>query len=139
MREKCATDPSELSTITPPPHAIEVGEWVDLDRHPTERTWRPFTGQRRGVQRYSVQGTPSGPHFVEASACQEADGRLTEVCVRAEINAWDLSFFDCWDSQRTPEQARSRAKVLRRNSQIYTLLADAFDAAAADAERWSTR
>ncbi|GAS98198.1 putative ArsR-family transcriptional regulator [Mycolicibacterium canariasense] len=74
---------------------------------------------------------------MEAHATQEADGSLTDVCIRAEIDAWDWGWqHECWDTMLTPEQARAKGAEMRANAEKMIRVADAFDAAAADAERW---
>lgn len=121
--------------VAPPAGAIEVDHWCDLGC--SLGGWRTITGQRRGVDRYYVGDSSVGPHYVEAHGIQEEDGRVTEGCVRAQVDAWNLNRYENWDAMLSPADARQKAAELRSTIAELTVLADAFDAAAGEVERWA--
>jgi hypothetical protein len=131
------TKQNPAPSVAEPVGAQEVSEWIDLD-HPYE-AHRLFRGPRRGVDRYYVGDSPVGPNYVEAHGLQEFDGRLTDVCVRAQIDVWDLGHHEYWDDMLTPDEARSKASELRSQATNLTQLAEAFEAAADEVDGWAAR
>ncbi len=121
----------------PPPGSEFVGDWDDLGS--PDGAWRSITGLRRGIDRYYIGSSPVGPHFVEATGIQEADGRVVDACIRAEIDAWNLNRHDDWATELSPADARSKAAELRAVIAELTVLAEAFDAAADEVDGWVGR
>lgn len=128
-----------VNTNTPPAFAIpagaaEVTDWCDLDI--PDDAFRSFTGPRRGVDRTCIGNSPNGPHYVEAAGSQDARGQLFDLAVHAQIDLWSMNRHEHYDATLTPEQARKRGAELRADAATLIRLADAFEAAAGEVERW---
>lgn len=120
--------------VAPPVGAVTVDDWCDLGC--SEGPWREVIGERRGIDLYYVGNSAVGPHYVEAHGIQEADGRVSEECVRAQIDAWNLNRYENWDTMLTPADARQNAVELRAVIAELSVLANAFDTAADEVDGW---
>lgn len=124
---------NQIPDVELPDGVADATEW---QIHPDD-TYRCIMGERREVGLTYVDGSPVGPHYVEAHAVQEADGSVVEACVRAQVNAWNLNRYADWDTMLTPEKAREQADSCRADAQTLLILAEAYSKAAADVERWT--
>lgn len=125
----------DLDSVRSPEGAETVYEWSDIGA--PSGPWRQFSGPRRSVERYYIGSSPVGPHFVEAHGIQNADGSLDEVCIRAQVDVWDMDRHDNWDTELTPDDARRKAREIRGHIATLTMLATAFEAAAAEVDQWT--
>ena len=122
-------NPIPIPNIPLPQHA-KAGNWADLQFGP-DAAFRVLT---------SVTHRIDG-ELVEASAAQDYDGTLRNICVRAQLGIWldlDVNQF-YWEDEHTPAEMRAHAAQWRDYGTRLLRLADRIERAADIADQWGAR